>query len=96
VRLEAACNLAFETTSEDFCFRLLDSRDLVFLGQTVEEDVSSVSPLPFFEDLLLGAFKGAAEQLATTIARTFTRIPGRRDRKDFSPQTSENTRLILL
>jgi hypothetical protein len=74
----------------------LDSRDLVFSGQTVEEDVSSVSPLPFFEDLLLEAFKGAAEQLATAIAGTFTGRLGRRDRNDLSPQTSENTRLILL
>jgi hypothetical protein len=55
-----------------------------------------VFPLLFFEDLLLEAFKGAAEQLATATAATFTRRPGRRDRKDLSPQISENTRLILL
>jgi hypothetical protein len=83
-------------TSDDFLFRLLDSRDLVFSGRTVEEDVSSVFPLPFFEDLLLEAFRGAAEQLATTTAGIFIGMPGRRDRKDLSPQTSENTRLILL
>jgi hypothetical protein len=43
-----------EMTSDDFRFRLLDSRDLVFSGRTVEEDVSSVSPLPFFELFLWG------------------------------------------
>jgi hypothetical protein len=73
----------------------LDSRDQVFSGQTVEEDVSYVSPLPFFEDLLREAFKGAAEQLAAATAGTFTVSHGRRDRKDFLPQTSENTLLIL-
>jgi hypothetical protein len=62
----------------------------------MEEDVSSMFPLPFCEDLLLGAFKGAAEQLATTTAGTLTGILGQRDRKDLSPQISENTRLILL
>jgi hypothetical protein len=96
VRLEAACISAFERTSDDFLFRLLDSRDLVFSGQTEAEDVSFVFPLPLFEDLLLEAFRGAAEQLATTTARIFTGRPGRRDLKDLSPQTSENTRLIIL
>jgi hypothetical protein len=62
----------------------------------MEEDVSSVFPLPFFEDLLLEAFRGAAEQLATATVGTFTGMPGQQDRKDLSPQTSENTRLILL
>jgi hypothetical protein len=85
-----------EMTSDDFCFRLLDSRDLVFSRQTAEEDILSVSPFPFFEDFLLGAFRGAAEQLATATAGAFTTMPGRRERKDFSPQTSENTRSILL
>jgi hypothetical protein len=83
-------------TSDDFRFRLLDLRDLVFSRRTVEEDVSSVSHFPFFEDLLLGAFKGVAEQLSMATAGTFTGTPGRRDRKDLSPQNSENTRLILL
>jgi hypothetical protein len=94
--LEAACISASDMTLDDFLFRLLDSRDRVFSGQIVEEDVSFVSPLLFFEDILREAFKGAAEQLATTTAGTFTIRPGRRDRKDFSPQTSENTLLILL
>jgi hypothetical protein len=77
VRLEAACISASETTTDDFLFRLLDSGDRVFSGQIVEEDVSSVSPLPFFEDLLREAFKGAAEQLATATAGTFTVSPER-------------------
>jgi hypothetical protein len=47
-------------TSDDFRFCLLDSIDLVLSGRTVEEEVSSISPLPFFKDLLLEAFKGAA------------------------------------
>jgi hypothetical protein len=56
----------------------------------VEEDVSSVIPFPFFEDFLLEAFRGAAEQLATATTGTFTGRHGRRDRKDLSSQTSEH------
>jgi hypothetical protein len=59
--LEAACISESEMTLDDFLFRLLDSRDRVFSGQIVEEDVSFVSPLLFFEDILREAFKGAAE-----------------------------------
>jgi hypothetical protein len=62
----------------------------------MEEDVSSVSPLPFFEDHLLGAFKGAAEQLATATTGILTGMPGRQDQKDLPPQISENIRLIIL
>jgi hypothetical protein len=43
----------------------------------MEEDVSSVFSLPFFEDLLLEAFRCAAEQLATTTVGTFTGRPRR-------------------
>jgi hypothetical protein len=57
----------------------------------VEDVVSSVFPLLFFEDLLLGAFKGAAKQLDTAIADIFTVGPERRERKDFFQQISENT-----
>jgi hypothetical protein len=59
--LEAACISESEMTLDDFLFRLLDSRDRVFSGQIVEEDVSFVSPLLFFEDILREAFKGAVE-----------------------------------
>jgi hypothetical protein len=45
----------------------------------------------FLRKFSSGAFRGVAEQLATTIAGTFTTTPGRRERKDFSPHTSENT-----
>jgi hypothetical protein len=48
-----------------------------------------------FEDLLLGAFKGAAEQLATATAGIFDLWPGCREQNDLSPQTSKNTRFIL-
>jgi hypothetical protein len=77
-------------------FRLLDSRDFVFSGRTTEEDVSSVFPFPFFEDFPLGALRGAAKQLATATAGAFFSMPGQQERKEFSPQTSVNTRLILL
>jgi hypothetical protein len=77
-------------------FRLLDSRDFIFSGRTTEEEVSSTFPFLFFEDFPLGALRGAAEQLATATAGAFFSIPGRRERKEFSPQTSVNTRLILL
>jgi hypothetical protein len=70
---------------------LLDSKDFVFSGRTAEEEVSFVLLFLFFEDFLLGALGGAAEQLATATAGAFLSIPGRRERKEFSPQTSENT-----
>jgi hypothetical protein len=95
-RLEVACISVSETTLDNFLFRLLDSRDLIFSGQTVAEDVSSVFLFPFFEDLLLEAFRGATEQQATATAGIFTRRPRHRDLKDLSPQTSENTQLIHL
>jgi hypothetical protein len=40
-----------------------------------------MSPFPFFEDFLLGAFRGAAEQLATATAGAFTTMPGRESGK---------------
>jgi hypothetical protein len=49
----------------------------------LEEDVLSVSPLPFFEDVLLWASRGAAEQLATATAKAFTKTPGGQDEKIF-------------
>jgi hypothetical protein len=55
---------------------LVDSRDLVFAGCTLEDVVSSVFTLLFFEDLLLKAFRGAVEQLATTTHGIFTGEPG--------------------
>jgi hypothetical protein len=51
--------------------------------------------LLLFEDLFLGAFKGAVEQLATATAGIFNLRPWRRERKDLSPHTLENTRFIL-
>jgi hypothetical protein len=76
-------------------FRLLDSRDFVFSGRTAKEEVSSVIPFLFFEDFPLGGMRGAAEQLATPTVGAFFSMPGRREQKEFSPQTYENTRLIL-
>jgi hypothetical protein len=84
-----------ETYSEDLRFRLVDSRELVFVGCTLEDVVSSVFTLLFVEDLLLKAFRGAAKQLATATHGIFTRGARQRERKDFSPQISENTRFIL-
>jgi hypothetical protein len=52
-------------------------------------------PFLFFEDERLDVFRGPDEQLATTTAGALFLIPGRRERKDLSPQTSEKTRLIL-
>jgi hypothetical protein len=76
--------------------RFDDSKDRVLEGLTPEEVLSSTADGPRFEDFLRGAFIGAAEQLATAIAGTFNLRPGRRELKDLSPQTSVNTRLILL
>jgi hypothetical protein len=55
LRLEAACISASETSSEDFLFLLMDSKDIVFVGQIAGEKVSLVLPLAlsFFEALLL-------------------------------------------
>jgi hypothetical protein len=52
-----------------FCFN--DSRDLVFVGWILEDVVSSIINVLLFEDLLLRAFKGASEQLATAMAGIF-------------------------
>jgi hypothetical protein len=92
--LEAACSFASETGSKDLCFHFDDSRDLVFAGWTLEDDVSLIINVLLFEDLLR-AFKGAAEQLATAIAGIFNLRPERRKRNDLSPQISENTQFIL-
>jgi phosphoribosylpyrophosphate synthetase len=74
-----------ETYSEDLRFRLVDSRELVFVGCTLEDVVSSVFTLLFVEDLLLKAFRGAAKQLATATHGIFTGGARQRERKDFSP-----------
>jgi hypothetical protein len=68
---------------------------LVFSGQTTAEGVPSSLPFLFFDDDLLEIFEGSGEQLATAIAGVLVLIPGRRERKDLSPQTSEKTQLIL-
>jgi hypothetical protein len=76
-------------------FRFDDSRDLVLEGLTHEEVPSLTDDEPRFDDLIRGALIGAAEQLATETAGTFNLGPGPRELKYLSPQTSENTRLIL-
>jgi hypothetical protein len=75
--------------------RFDDSKDLVLEGLTPEEVPSLTDDGPRFEDLIRGALMGAAEQLATATAGTFSLGPGPRELKDLCPQTSENTRLIL-
>jgi hypothetical protein len=82
--------------SEVLRLRFDDSRDLVLEGLTPEEVPSPTDDEPRFEDLIRGALMGAAEQLATVTAGTFSLGPGPRELKDLSPQTSENTRSILL
>jgi hypothetical protein len=76
-------------------FRFDDSRDLVLEGLTPEEVPSLADDEPRFDDLIRGALIGAAEQLATATAGTFNLGPEPRELKNLSPQTSENTRLIL-
>jgi hypothetical protein len=94
-RPEAAWSSASEVRSEVLRLRFDDSRDLVLEGLTPEEVPSLTDDEPRFEDLIRGALMGAAEQLATATAGTFSLGPGPRELKDLSPQTSENTRLIL-
>jgi hypothetical protein len=72
-----------------------DSRDLVFACWTLEDVVSSIINVLLFEDILLRAFMGAAEQLAIATADIFNLRSGRWERNDLSPQTSENTRFII-
>jgi hypothetical protein len=62
---------------------LLDSRDFVFTGQTTEEEVSSMLPFLFFEDFLLGALRGAAEQLATQQRELSSRFLGDESERSF-------------
>jgi hypothetical protein len=92
---EAAWSSTSEICSEALHLRFDDSKDRVLEGLTPEEVLSSTADGPRFEDLLRGAFIGAAEQLATTTVGTFNLRPGRRELKDLSLQTSVNTRLIL-
>jgi hypothetical protein len=73
---EAAWSSASETCSEVLLLRFDDSRDLVLEGWTPVEVVSSAIDGPLFEDILLGALMGAAEQLATTTAVIFSLRPG--------------------
>jgi hypothetical protein len=84
-----------EVRSEVLRLRFDDSRDLVLEGLTPEEVLSLTDDEPRFEDLIRGALIGAAEQLATATAGTFSLGPGPRELKDLSPQTSVNTQLIL-
>jgi hypothetical protein len=56
--------------------RFDDSKDLVLEGLTPEEVLSLTVDEPRFEDLLRGAFIGAAEQLATATVGTFNLGPG--------------------
>jgi hypothetical protein len=96
-RPEAAWSSASEVRLEVLRLRFDDSRDLVLEGLTPEEVPSPTDDDELrFEDLIRGALMGAAEQLATATAGTFSLGPGPRELKDLSPQTSENTRLILL
>jgi hypothetical protein len=71
--------------------RFDDSRDLVLEGLTPKEVLSLTDDEPRFEDLIRGALMGAAEQLATATAGTFSLGPGPRELKDLSQQTSVNT-----
>jgi hypothetical protein len=57
----AARSSASETASVDLYFHLLDSRDLVFLGHTAAEEVTSSTPFLFFEDDLIEVFGGLDE-----------------------------------
>jgi hypothetical protein len=52
---------------------------LFFEGRTPEDVVSSAIERLLLEDLLLGAFGGTAEQLATAMAGIFRLWPGRRE-----------------
>jgi hypothetical protein len=94
-RPEAAWSSTSEICLEVLRLRFDDSKDLVLEGLTPEEVLSLTVDEPHFEDLLRGAFIGAAEQLATAIAGTFNLGPGLRELKGLSPQTSVNMRLIL-
>jgi hypothetical protein len=75
--------------------RFDDSRDLVFKGFTPEQVPSTAGDEPRFDDLMRGALIGAAEQLATATAGSFSLGPGARELKNLSPQISEKTRLIF-
>jgi hypothetical protein len=90
-RPEAAWSSASEVRSEVLRLRFDDSRDLVLEGLAPEEVPSPTDDEPRFEDLIHGVLMGAAEQLATATAGTFSLGPGPRELKDLSPQTSENT-----
>jgi hypothetical protein len=57
-----------ETCSEDLRLRFDDSRVFVFEGITPEDVVSSAIERLLLVVLFLGAFGGAAEQLATATA----------------------------
>jgi hypothetical protein len=58
---------------EAFVFLLLNSKDLVFLGQILTEEVSPAVLLEFsfFEGLFLRGLGEAAEQTATTTVGIF-------------------------
>jgi hypothetical protein len=58
---------------------LLDSRNLVFSGQTTAEGAPSSAAFLFFEDDFLEVFGGLDDQLATTTDWAFFLIPGRRE-----------------
>jgi hypothetical protein len=55
----------------------MDSRNLVFSGQTTAEGAPSSVAFLFFEDDFLEVFGGLDEQLATAMAGAFLLIPGR-------------------
>jgi hypothetical protein len=58
---------------------LLDSRNLVFSGQTAAKGAPSSVALLFFENDFLEVFGGPDEQLATATAGAFLLIPRRQE-----------------
>jgi hypothetical protein len=95
-RLEVAWSSTSEICSKVWPLRLVDSRDLVFVGWTLEDVVSLGVPWLYYEDFFLKALRGTTEQLATAMHGISQKGLGGVRGRTFLCKSQKKTRFIFL